>query len=93
MATKTKWNLIAKIRRAKNRKKIFLDLDGPILPSELVKKIYGKTSNFYFNLVSRALSELKKLGLVKVKNPRNRTGRLYELTEIGKKIKKEFLKK
>lgn len=88
--SKGDWNLIAKIKRASNRKKVFLAIEKPILPSELVKKSYGKSSNFYFNIVSRALSELKKLKLVKVKNPRAKTGRVYEITSLGKRIKKHF---
>lgn len=75
--TKTKWDLIAEIRRAKNRKKVFLAIDKPIMPSELVIKIYGKSSNTYFNIVSRALNELSKKGLVRVKNPKAKIGRLY----------------
>jgi len=81
---------VGKIKRASNRKKILLAIKEPILPSELVKKIYGKSSNFYFNIVSRALSELKKLKLVKIKNPRAKTGRVYELTPLGKIIKKRI---
>jgi hypothetical protein len=42
------------VKRAKNRKKVFLALDKPMMPSELVMKIYGKNSNTYFNIVSRA---------------------------------------
>ena len=37
------------------------NLDKPMMPSELVMKIYKSNSNTYFNLVSRALSELKEL--------------------------------
>ena len=48
-------------------------------------KIYGKNSNTYFNIVSRALSELANAKLVKVVNPKSRTGRLYTLTNKGKK--------
>ena len=54
------------IKRGKNRRKIFANLDKPMMPSELVIKIYKKSSNTYFNLVSRALSELKKKKLVEV---------------------------
>lgn len=84
-----KWDLIAKVRRAKNRKRVFLAIDKPIMPSELTANIYGKSSTTYLNTVSRALGELLRDGLVKVKNPKTRTGRLYELTKKGKKIKKE----
>ena len=80
--------LAAKIKRAKNRKVVFLALDKPLMPSELVRKVYGKNSNTYFNLVSRALAELIEIGVLRVINPKEKTGRIYELTEIGKKIKR-----
>lgn len=80
------FNDIAFIKRAKNRLKVFKELEGTLMPSELVMKIYGKNSNTYFNIVSRALSELADAKLVKVINPKSRTGRLYTLTEKGKKI-------
>jgi len=74
------------IKRGKNRKEVFLALDKPSMPSELVIKIYGKTSNTYFNIVSRALAELKEVGLVEVANPKAKTGRIYRKTGLGKKI-------
>jgi predicted transcriptional regulator len=74
------------VKRGKNRKKVFLALDKPMMPSELVMKIYGKNSNTYFNIVSRALAELKGKGLVKIVNPEDRTGRIYQRTKLGKKV-------
>lgn len=88
--TKNEWNIISKIKRAKNRKKIFLAIENGIIPSELVVKVFGKSSNTYFNIVSRALSDLLKLGLVKIRNPKEKTGRMYEITAIGKAVKKEL---
>jgi len=63
-----------------------------MMPSELVLKIYKSNSNTYFNLVSRALSELNKAKLVEVVNPEARTGRIYRRTTEGNKIAKEFSK-
>jgi len=80
-------HLISFVKRGKNRKKVFEALDRPMMPSELVKKIYGKTSNTYFNIVSRALAELKEQGLVKVENPKEKTGRIYALTGVGKNVR------
>jgi len=82
--------LIAKVKRGYNRRKVLENIDKDIMPSELVKKIYGKFSNTSFNIVSRALSELKKLKLVEVVNPKERTGRIYRLTKIGNKIKRRL---
>jgi len=36
------------------------------------------------------LNELLKEGLVKVKNPSEKTGRLYELTLLGKQVREEI---
>ena len=72
------------IKRGKNRHKIFMALDKPRMPSELVIKIYGKSSNTYFNIVSRALTELEQKNLVECINSKERTGRIYKLTKKGK---------
>jgi len=76
------------VKRGSNRKKVFLALEGSLMPSELVLRLYSKMSNTRFNIVSRALAELVQVGLVRVKNPKEKTGRLYELTPAGKNLKK-----
>jgi hypothetical protein len=55
-----------------------------------MRKIYNKTSNTYFNLVSRALSELKDKKLIEVVNPREKTGRIYQKTKLGKEVEKKI---
>ena len=82
--------VIGFVKRGKNRKIVFMNLDKPMMPSELVMKIYKSNSNTYFNLVSRALSELKEKKLVEVINPEERTGRIYRKTKEGEKIAKEL---
>jgi len=67
-----------------------MNLDKPMMPYELVMKIYKSNSNTYFNLVSRALSELKEKELVEVVNPKERTGRIYRRTKEGEKVAKEL---
>jgi DNA-binding transcriptional ArsR family regulator len=84
-------NAIGFIKRGKNRKEVFMKLDKPMMPSELVMKIYKSNSNTYFNLVSRALSELKEKELVEVVNPKERTGRIYRRTKEGEKVSKEIV--
>lgn len=82
--------LVSFVKRGKNRKKVFLALDKPMMPSELVIKIYRKNSNSYFNIVSRALTELKENNLVKVVNPQDKTGRIYQRSREGKLILKSI---
>jgi len=83
-------NAVGFIKRGKNRKEVFMNLDKPMMPSELVMKIYKSNSNTYFNLVSRALSELKEKGLVEVVNPKERTGRIYRRTKEGERVSKNM---
>jgi len=78
------------VKRGKNRKEVFMNLNKPMMPSELVMKIYKSNSNTYFNLVSRALSELKEKKLVEVVNPEDRTGRIYKRTKEGEKVAKNL---
>lgn len=82
--------VISFIKRGKNRKRVFEALDKPMMPSEIVKKIFGKTSNTYFNVVSRALAELESQGLIKCLNPKEKTGRFYTLTKKGSDILKKL---
>jgi len=78
------------VKRGKNRKEIFMNLDKPMMPSELVIKIYKSNSNTYFNLVSRALAELKEKKLVEVVNPEDKTGRIYKRTKEGERVAREL---
>ncbi|MBI5389564.1 hypothetical protein HZB01_04255 [Candidatus Woesearchaeota archaeon] len=55
-----------------------------------MEKAYGRKSNTYFNLTSRALSGLKKKELVEILNPKEKTGRLYKKTSLGKKLDREL---
>ena len=80
------------IKRGKNRKEVFMNLDKPMMPSELVMKIYKSNSNTYFNFVCGALSELKEKKLVEVVNPEDKTGRIYKRTKEGEKVVKELNK-
>ena len=77
---------ISFVKRGKNRKIVFIALSKPMMPSELVMKIYAKNSNTYFNIVSRALAELTKKGIIEILNPKERTGRIYQRTKLGKII-------
>ena len=89
--TEDYWKLVGEVKRAKNRKLVFLAIDKQVMPSELVIKIFSKSSNTHFNIVSRALSELVDIGVLRIKNPKERTGRLYELTQKSKTVKNKIL--
>ena len=83
--------IIAKIKRASNRKKVFLAIDRPMMPSEVVHKIYKRPSSSYYAIVSRSISELKKLGVIRILNPKEKTGRIYILTALGKKLRNKLI--
>ena len=75
------------VKRGKQRKKIITKLDGPETPTEIAKK-----SGYSLNNTSRVLNDLKKHNLAKCLNPKEKTGRLYVLTQKGKIIKDELIK-
>jgi DNA-binding MarR family transcriptional regulator len=69
------------------RKKVILNLNIPNIATNISKKLNTQRSS-----VSRTLLFLEKNGLVKCINPKASFGRLYKLTDKGKKIK-EIIKK
>jgi len=79
------WKYISFVLRAKNRRRIIEALDKPKLPSQLAQEL-----KIHISHVSRTLSELEKAGLIECLTPDEKVGRLYGLTDKGKKILKEM---
>ena len=79
------WDKCGYVTRSKNRKIVLKALDKPQTPSDLRKK-----TKLSMNLVSRALRELDKKGVVICKNPKSKMGRIYDLSELGKRIQKSL---
>ena len=79
------WQTLGFVRRSDNRKNIIKELDRPLIPKEIAEETDMHQSN-----VSRALKELKEKDIVEVLNPEAKTGRLYQLTGKGDKIRKEL---
>ncbi len=73
------------VLRGKIRKKVVLALSSRKLPSQIKDETKLEDSN-----VSRALKELVKEGIVKCITPKEKTGRIYELTKVGEEIKGEI---
>lgn len=75
------------IKRGKQRRGIIVYIDDKETPTEIANK-----SEYSLNHTSRVLNELKKHGFVKLLNPKEKTGRLYELTEKGRIIRDKLRK-
>ena len=90
---KTNLQILSWLIRGSVRKFVFSEIEKRITPSELVEKLAGserRRSESHYVQVSRALAELEAQKLVKCLNPKEKTGRFYELTKRGKNIKKEL---
>jgi len=83
-------SLVGYIKRGKNRHKVFLTLDKPMIPSEIAKSEFGHRAGASLNIVSRALGELAKKGLVEVVNPEESSGRIYRRTKTGETVAKKI---
>lgn len=75
-------NALSWVKRGKQRREILIHISDKETPTEISKK-----SNYSLNHTSRILNEFKKNGFVKLLNPKEKTGRLYELTEKGKFVR------
>lgn len=72
------------IKLSMNRKKVFEALEGETLkPTDISEK-----TGIHRNNVSRILSQLREKNLIRLLNPENKRGRLYELTDYGEEILK-----
>lgn len=78
---------IGLIVRGKVRKKVILNLEIPNTPTLLAKKLNLERSS-----VSRTLLYLEKIKIIQCINPKEKIGRVYQLTTEGKKAK-EIIKK
>lgn len=68
--------------RGKQRKKIIKVMDKPKIPSQIKEE-----TNLGLNNVSDILRDFRKKKIAECINPKEKTGRLYKLTQKGMKIK------
>lgn len=73
------------ILRGKQRRKVLKVMDKPLIPTQIKSK-----TELSLNNVSDILREFRKRKVAKCLNPKDRTGRIYELTDKGKKLKKQL---
>jgi predicted transcriptional regulator len=73
------------ILRGKQRAKVLKVMDKPLIPTQIKDK-----TNLGLNNVSDILREFRKRKVARCLNPKEKTGRIYELTDKGKKLKKQL---
>ena len=83
---KKDYKLISYLLRGSRRKAVLHSLDKQKTPKEIAKEMKISTSN-----ASNALLELKEQGLVDCITPEAHFYRFYELTKVGKEVRKQFL--
>ena len=86
--TKVNVKELSWIKRGKQRREIIVHLKDAQTPTDIAKK-----SGYSLNHTSKILNEFKRHGLTRLLNPKEKTGRLYELTKLGKVIKDRLIEK
>lgn len=81
------WDLYGWVARGKQRRLIITAMDRPKIPSEIRRE-----TKLSITHVSKILRLFKEKKIAKCLNPDSRTGKVYELTEMGKKIRSEIAK-
>lgn len=81
-------NKLSWIKRGKQRREIIVHITGPETPTDIAKK-----SGYSLNNTSRVLNEFRRKGIVKCLNPKEKTGRLYELKPVGRIIRDKLKQK
>lgn len=80
--------LIGYVNCSEYRKKTLEYLDNKsTTPTNIAKGI-----NILPNHISKVLKELSLKGLIQCLNPEARKGRIYEITEVGRKVNKDVKK-
>lgn len=73
------------IIRGKQRKKIIKVMNKPKIPTEIKEE-----TKLSLNNVSDVLREFRKKKIAKCLNPKEKTGRLYQLTPRGMRIREKL---
>jgi predicted transcriptional regulator len=81
MDRETKWEDVSFIIASEYRKKVLKNLDKPKTPTSLSRELNINKAH-----ISRALSELEDKKMIKCLTPNSNKGRLYVISDYGKKI-------
>jgi len=79
------WELYGWVARGKQRRMVITAMDRPKIPSEIRRE-----TKLSITHVSKILRLFKEKNIAKCLNPDSRTGKVYELTEMGKEIRSQL---
>lgn len=85
---KVDWELYAWVVRGSQRRKVLLALEGRMIPTQIKEK-----TKLALNNISDTLRSFEEKSLAKCINPKERVGRLYELTTKGFATRAKLLEK
>ena len=80
-ASNANWEDVGYVKRSKNRTKALTLLSSPFMPSELAKKMKISLTH-----ASKIIRELHSRKLIECLNDKLRMGRIYQITEKGKRV-------
>ena len=81
-----KWEIIGKLKSSSWRVRVLRALKNAKTPKELAKE-----TNISSSHISEVLREFQEMKLIKCLNPGLRKGKLYVITENGKKMLNKFV--
>ena len=75
------WELVAFVKRGEQRIRLLPLLKQPLTASELAQK-----SSLRLTHAARALREFKNKGLIECLNPKDKVGKMYRITKLGRNV-------
>jgi len=78
--------LLSWVARGKQRRLVIRAIDGMKIVTDI-----SKVSSVSLNNTSRVLIDFRKKEIAKCINPKEKMGRIYELTNRGKEIQKKLI--
>jgi len=88
--SKTMLKNISWILRGSQRREIIKVIEGLKVPAQIYQEAIKLNPKITRNSVSDVLRAFREKGLVECINPKEKKGRVYMLTERGKKVKKQI---
>lgn len=79
------------VKRGKQKRAVMMVMEKPMFPSEIQKKAKTINPKLSLNNTSDIVRSFTEHGLAHCLNPKEKIGRLYELTKKGKRVRKEIV--